>query len=95
MCQRAKDLQSAVPNIWREYIIDKMMENSDKEITVLYPAEEVRLSFIYGELDEDMSNVYSRVGEESTSLMQDCVCLKHNIRSAIKETIPPLEEDVQ
>ena len=94
MCQRAKDLQSAVPNIWREYIIDKMMENSDKEITVLYPAEEVRLSFIYGELDEDMSAVYSKINQESTSLMKDGCNLKFDIRNAIKETVPPLEDVV-
>ena len=69
-----------------------MMENPDNEIAVPYPPEEVRLSFIYGELDEDMATVYSKVADESTSLMKDCNLLKYEIRNAIKETIPPMED---
>mgnify|MGYP003288997028 CR=1 FL=1 len=93
MCKRAVNLQSKVPNVWREYIINKMMENPDNEICAPYPLDECRLSFLYGEMDEDMKDVYSIFKDESTSLMSDCNSLKYDIRCSIKETIPPIEQD--
>lgn len=94
LCQRAADLQGKVPSVWREYIVEKMMTKPEEEIFTPYNESDVRLCFIWGELDKDMKAVYDVVKEESTSLMVDCNSLKFDIRSAIKETIPPVEQDI-